>query len=154
MRQVSDSLSGQAGLLVELLTAAMSPELERVGLTVSSFELLSAIQASGGKASQAEIAQRLNIRPPSLSEAVRYASQKGLVEQVGVEEDRRLKRLRLTTAGRRAVHEVLESVREAESEMVSECAPEEIAEAVQLLRRINRNLARRNQSRTHSTPSA
>lgn len=154
MRQVSDSLSGQAGLLVELLTAAMSPELERVGLTVSSFELLSAIHASGGKASQAEIAQRLNIRPPSLSEAVRYASQKGLVEQVGVEEDRRLKRLRLTAAGRRAVHEVLESVRQTESEMVAECTPEEITEAVQLLRRINRNLARRNQSRTHRTPSA
>lgn len=143
MRNVSDTLAGQAGLLVELLTASMGPELEKAGLTLSSFELLSAVHASGGKASQAEIARRLGITPPSLSEAVQFAARQGFVEQVADTEDRRLKRLRLTTSGRKAVHVVTVAIRETEESVLSQTDPGRLEEALKLLREVNRNLARR-----------
>lgn len=127
----------------------MEPQLERAGLTLSSFELLSAIRSSGGKASQADIARRLGITPPSLSEAVRYATQKGLIEQVADIQDKRLKRLRLTDAGRKAVHGVLSAVKETELMAFSEVDPNRVEECVALLREINRNLARRLASPTY-----
>jgi len=121
----------------------MEPQLERAGLTLSSFELLSAIRSSGGKASQADIARRLGITPPSLSEAVRYASQKGLIEQVADPEDKRLKRLRLTAAGRKSVHVVLAAIQETENAAFADFDPAKIEASISLLREINRNLARR-----------
>jgi DNA-binding MarR family transcriptional regulator len=143
VRDVSDSLSGQAGLLVELLSAAMEPELVRAGLTLSSFELLSAVHASGGKSSQADIARRLGITPPSLSEAVRYATQKGLVEQIPDPTDGRLKRLRLTAVGRKAVHGIMAAVNATEDAILAEADVSRLADAIALLRELNRNLARR-----------
>lgn len=121
----------------------MGPELEKAGLTLSSFELLSAVHASGGKASQAEIARRLGITPPSLSEAVQFAARQGFVEQVADTEDRRLKRLRLTTSGRKAVHVVTVAIRETEESVLSQTDPGRLEEALKLLREVNRNLARR-----------
>lgn len=141
-----DSLAAQAGLLSELLTAAMRPELEASGITLGMFDLLSAARAAGGNATQADLARRLGITPPSLCESVRSAVNKKLVEQVPSDTDARVKRLRLTAEGEAAVLRVLAGVARAEAQMIRGLDAAQVRAAIETLRLANRNLARGIQS--------
>jgi len=142
MDEVRESLSGQAGLLCELLTAAMEPKLEDSGVSLGTFELLSAVHASGGKATQIEVARRLGITPPSLSESVKGAASRNLIEQHIDSDDGRRKILKLTPLGRKAMHFVIKGVNNAEIRMVDGIEASQIAVVIDVLKRVNRNLAR------------
>ncbi len=142
MNEVRHTLSGQAGLLCELLTAAMEPKLDEAGLSLGTFELLSAIQGSGGRATQVEVARRLGITPPSLSESVRAAVSRGLVEQHADSDDGRRKILKLTPIGRKAMTSIVKGVNTAETRMIGEIGEDQISAAIETLIRVNRNLAR------------
>lgn len=142
MNEVRNTLSGQAGLLCELLTAAMEPSLARSGLSLGTFELLSSIHASGNRATQIEIARRLGITPPSLSESVRSAVSRGLVEQHADSDDARRKILKLTPQGKKAMSAIVKGVNNAELEMIKGISEEQIYSAIETLTRVNRNLAR------------
>jgi len=142
METMRDSLSGQAGLLCELLTSAMEPKLDETEISLGTFELLTAIYGSGGRATQVEVARRLGITPPSLSEAVKSACARGLAEQQHDSNDGRRKILKLTAKGRKAMQSIVKGVNSAETKMVEGIDPEQIASAIEVLRRANRNLAR------------
>jgi len=142
MDELRESLSGQAGLLCELLTAAMEPKLEDSGVSLGTFELLSAVQASGGKATQVELARRLGITPPSLSESVKTAASRNLVEQHIDSDDGRRKILKLTASGRKAMQSIVKGVNNAETRMVDGIDASQIAIVVDVLKKVNRNLAR------------
>jgi MarR family transcriptional regulator for hemolysin len=142
MNEVRHTLSGQAGLLCELLTAAMEPKLEESGLSLGTFELLSAIHGSGGRATQVEVSRRLGITPPSLSESVRTAASRGLVEQHADSDDGRRKILKLTPAGRKAMTSIVKGVNNAEVRMVGDIGEDQISAAIETLIKVNRNLAR------------
>lgn len=124
------------------MTAAMEADFAAAGLTLAGFELLSAVHAGGGKSAQADIAKRLGISPPSLSEAVRGAVKRGFVTQGPVPGDARVKQLRLTPKGRAAVRHVLDAVKRVETEMLRGLSAEEIVTTIDVLARINRNLAK------------
>jgi DNA-binding MarR family transcriptional regulator len=143
MDEVRESLSAQAGLLGELLTAAMEPALRRENLSLPLFELLSTIHALRSKGTQAEIARRLGITPPSLSETVRTARNRGLVEQVANKKDGREKLLKLTPAGSKALKQALADVAALEESMVATIPPEELRAAIRALKFANKNLALR-----------
>lgn len=138
---VAETLTGQAGLLTELLTSAVEPHLKKVDISLSTFELLTAIRAAGGKAKQVDIARRLGVTPPSLCEAVKAAVGRGLVSQVVSPTDARAKTLRLSPKGHSTVRNILEAVNQAEREMVVGIDPDELQLTVETLRRVNRNLA-------------
>jgi len=142
MDDMRETLSGQAGLLCELLTSAIGPKLEEADISLGTFELLSAIYASGGRSTQVEVARRLGITPPSLSEAVKAASSRLLVEQHTDSDDGRRKILKLTPKGRKAMQSIVKGVNSAESRMVEGIDATQIASVVDILRRVNRNLAR------------
>ena len=142
MDEMKDSLSGQAGLLCELLTSAMEPKLQDAGISLGTFELLSAIYASGGRATQVEVARRLGITPPSLSEAVKAACSRELVEQHSDTDDARRKILKLTAKGRKAMQSIVKGVNFAETRMVEGIDPNQISLVIEVLRRVNLNLAR------------
>lgn len=128
---------------MELITAAMQPDLEKAELTLAGFELLSAVFAGGGKAAQADIAKRLGISPPSLSESVRVAVRKGFLVQTSIPGDARVKRLQLTPRGKSAVRSVMLAVNRTEVEILEGLDNEQVLGAVRLLREINGNLARK-----------
>ncbi len=142
MEDMKESLSGQAGLLCELLTSAMQPKLTEASISLGTFELLSAVYASGGRATQVEVARRLGITPPSLSEAVKAASARQLVEQHSDSDDARRKILKLTVLGRKEMQSIVKGVNTAESRMVEGIDASQITAAIEILRRVNRNLAR------------
>jgi len=137
-----ESLAGQAGLLCELLTSAMEPKLAQADISLGTFELLSAIYASGGRSTQVEVARRLGITPPSLSEAVKAACVRSLVEQHIDSDDGRRKILKLTAKGRKAMQTIVKDVNIAETKMVEGIDASQIASVIDVLRKVNRNLAR------------
>jgi len=142
MNDVRHTLAGQAGLLSELLTAVMEPKLQETGISLGTFELLSAVHASGGKATQVEVARRLGITPPSLSESVKAATVKNLVEQHVDSDDGRRKILKLTPAGRKAMVSIIKDVSKAENRMVAGIDEAQISVVIDVLTKVNRNLAR------------
>lgn len=141
-KQIKDTLSGQASLLSELVAQALEPALTDVGLTFSMFELLTTIRACGTEASQADVARRLGITPPSLTEAVRLAVKSGVVEQRPSKTDGRSKTLALTTVGTKKLQKTLEAVNQAEKTLVNGIKQQDLQTAVLVLKAASRNLAR------------
>jgi DNA-binding MarR family transcriptional regulator len=140
--ELKDSLSAQAALLSELMAQHMEPDLRRVGLGASGFEILSALRAIQRSATQAQLAARLGITPPSLSEALKSLVAAGLITQTPSRIDARAKTLRLTSKGGRILSELLRSVNLAERRMVEGIDPDDLRRAVAVLRTANRNLVR------------
>lgn len=136
----TDSLATQAVLLGEYLSAAMEPTFAAHGLKPATFDLLSTIHAAGPAATQASIAHRLGIKPPSLTEALR--SLKHLVEQVPSPTDSRAKHLRLTDRGREALSASIKAIEAASRAIAAEIDKGELAIAVDVLKRANQILAR------------
>lgn len=125
-----------------MMTAALEPHLQAADLTLATFELLSAIHGAQGKATQADIARRLGVTPPTLSEAVHNALKRNLLEQVSDPQDARLRRLRLTKTGRAKITQVLEAMSQSERDMLIGIDAESLGVAREVLRQAIRNLAR------------
>jgi len=137
------SLSGQAALLTELLSHALEPHLRKHGLTNATFDLLSAVHASEGGASQASLARRLRISAPTLSEAVHAAEERGFLVASKSTSDKRLRVIKLTTVGQRAVEQALKALNQLEMQVVEELEDREIKAAVMVLKRVNQRIAAR-----------
>jgi DNA-binding MarR family transcriptional regulator len=135
----SDSLTTQALRLSELLNAALAPVLAVQGLKPATFDLLSTVHAAGPDATQAEIAERLGIKPPSLTEALRGV--KDLVEQVPSERDSRAKHLRLTAQGRKSLTATIKSVESISGAIAAGIDKGQLAIAIEVLKKANRLLA-------------
>lgn len=103
----------------ELQAALLEPELERAGISGPSFRLLLAVHAAKGRSSQAEIADRMGISPPTLSEAVADHVQRGLITQKESQADRRIKMLRLTDEGEKRLKPIRRAVQRVEQAMVA-----------------------------------
>lgn len=142
MNDLANSLTGQAGLLQELLTEAIRPTLEDIGIGLATFELLSAVRGAGSQATQVEVARRLGIAAPTLSETVKSAVSKRLLEQETSPTDGRVKMLRLTRAGARAVERVLQQVEAAERQMLDGIDANELRTTLAVMKQASLNLAR------------
>jgi DNA-binding MarR family transcriptional regulator len=128
--------------MAELLTQAARPVLQRRGLSLATFELLSAVKGGGPMVSQATIARRLGVTPSTITESARQAVEKGLLTQNRKAGDNRSKCLQLTPLGEEILNEVLRSVNQAERTMVEGIDPDSLKTTIETLRTINGNLAR------------
>jgi DNA-binding MarR family transcriptional regulator len=135
-------MTAQAGLLGELMTGVMRPALDEMGISLAGFELLSAVRAGSGALPQAELARRLGVSAPTLCEAVRSAVDRGLLVQKPHPTDSRSKVLSLTAKSSKILTEVLKRVNQAERDMVLGIGDHELHAAIDVLRRVNRNLAK------------
>jgi len=143
---LSDTIAGQAGILTQLLAEAVEPAIRRLGLTMATFDLLGAVAASSRNPTQAEIAERLGISAPTLSETIRSAVERGLIAQRRSQRDRRANEITLTVSGRAALRDAVAAVQNAERAMVEGVPTKEIESLVHTLRLLNVNLARHLQS--------
>ncbi len=140
---IQQSLSGQAALLTELLSNALEPHLRKSGLTPATFDLLSAVHAHEGGASQASLARRLRVSAPTLSEAVHMAEDRGFLVASKSTSDKRLRVIKLTTVGQRAVEQALKALNQLETQVVEELEDREVKAAVMVLKRVNQRIAAR-----------
>lgn len=136
---LSESVTSQAAILSETVAAHLEKTLRKSGLTIGAFELLSSVKGSPS-ATQAELAANLGITPSSFCEAVRSALGKGLVEQETSATDRRVRRVRLTRKGAKALDEALRTLEDAESAATQGIPAARLATALEVLRQATRNL--------------
>ena len=82
----------------------MLRHLSNGSLTLSEMHMLECIGKRKGDAAITDIAQELDITPPSVTMAVKRLEKKGFITKDRSEEDGRRVRVRLTEEGRRAVY--------------------------------------------------
>jgi len=117
----------------------MEPALLANGLKPGTFDLLSTIHAAGPEATQAEIARRLGIKPPSLTESLQGLRK--FVDQVPSERDNRVKHLKLTVEGRKALTAAVKAIESISNAIVAGIDKEQVALAIEVLKKANRLLA-------------
>jgi DNA-binding MarR family transcriptional regulator len=89
--------------------AQIFTELEELGLGIAQLKTLDALALCDAEPTVKELAERLGLSLPGMSRNVDDLQRRGLLERREDEHDRRMKRLRLTDAGR----EVLDTVNSA-----------------------------------------
>jgi DNA-binding MarR family transcriptional regulator len=97
-------------------------------LTPQRYDLLLQVQAASeiGDVTIGQLAERLALRQPAVSELVKRAEQAGLVERRGDSEDGRVVRLRLTAEGSRRLlgtFSALRADRESFRELIAHLPP-------------------------------
>lgn len=138
---VGDSLTGLVSVLSELTASLVEPVLQAHGLGFGTFDLLSAVHAADGRESQTQIAARLGISAPSLTEAIQSAARRGLVEQLVVANNLRARRVMLTDKGQKILGECLAKLAEAEESALRGMSAQEVEQTKNGLRRATQNLA-------------
>lgn len=135
------SISGQAIVVAELMQLALEPVLEAEGLSVTTFDMLSAISSGEGEATQAQVAGMLRVSAPTLSEAVKAAVENGLVIQREDPSDRRTRRLDLTPKSRAILRKAMKVLDESEVILRQGLSDEELSTLLRALPQAIRNLA-------------
>ena len=94
-----------------LLRQVMGPYFARHRISGSQWGILRALQRAGDEGQPeprvTELGQRLLIRPASVTGAVDRLERQGLVQRSASKEDQRVRRVRLTSQGRKLVARVL-----------------------------------------------
>ncbi len=140
--ELNDTLTGLASVLGELAASVVEPVLTARKLGFGTFDLLAAVHAAEGRETQGQIAQRMGIAPASLTEAVKSAVKRGLVDQLVVANNKRSRRIMLTTEGDAVLRECLARLTQAEAMAVEGLTDQEQELARAVLRRANANLHR------------
>ncbi len=134
----------QIGALVaavyELQSSWLEPRLKAIGVSWGTFQLLTTVSSAGKKASQVEVARRLGVTAATLSETVFSHVQKGLLEQVPSQQDRRVKILALTDRSKTLMKQIKRLVSESEKTMVKGISDTEAERLSGLLERVMSNL--------------
>jgi DNA-binding MarR family transcriptional regulator len=129
-------IGAKVAAIYELQSAWLEPRLRAIEVSWTTFQLFSAIQAAGGKASQVAVARRLGVTPATLSETVFAHVQNGLVLQVPSTKDRRVKVLELTETGKAQFRNIKKLVLASEKAIGSSLEEKDAQRLEELLDRI------------------
>lgn len=124
----------------ELQAEWLEPRLTDLGISWTSFQLLTTVANAKEEASQIEVARRMGVTAATLSESVQNHVQKGLLKQSQSPKDKRVKILSLTEKSERTIREIRELVVESEEVMAKGILPHELSSTVRVLDRIRKNL--------------
>jgi DNA-binding MarR family transcriptional regulator len=136
----AESVTPRIATVYELQAAALEPRLEKLGVTWSTFQLLSTIHSAEADCSQAVIATRLGITPATLSESVAAHVASGLIAQVPSARDKRVKTLALTSTAKKTMEKILREVQVVEEAMVRGVAENTLESTNRVLDRYRKNL--------------
>lgn len=126
-------LGPRIAAIYELQSAWLEPRLRALGLRWTTFQLLTAVAAAGGRAPQVEIAQRLGVTPATLSETVRSHLESGLLVQVAHPDDRRVRLLELTPRACEIMDYLRECIAEFDGLLVEGMSEQEVTDTVSAL---------------------
>lgn len=126
--------------IYELHAEWMEPRLRALGISWSSFQLLTTVANAGDKASQIEVATRLGVTAATLSESVQNHVDRGLLNQVPSSTDRRVRILTLTDRSQEIIRQIRDLVYESDEAMTRGILPAELTAATRVLDRIMSNL--------------
>jgi DNA-binding MarR family transcriptional regulator len=123
----------------KLLRTRAHALLEEIGLYRGQQFVLHALWAEEG-ITHSELAERLHVRPATMTNMLKRMEKAGLVERRQDMADQRVSRVFLTDAGRDIREQVEEVWEELEGQAFVGFSPEECALFARLLRRIRENL--------------
>jgi DNA-binding MarR family transcriptional regulator len=103
MKSENDDLLADIGRLHASLRRRFDRALTEQGLSLARTKMLMLIQAEGGAARAADIADKFGVAPRTVTEALDGLERDGLIARVPDPVDRRTKRLQMTPAGEAAV---------------------------------------------------
>ena len=140
MQIIDSELRTQAfQLLAQLLVGTDPARMEQwagLGLTMTQVRVLSTLQMEDGLAA-GELAERLNVRPSTVTRIVDRLVQNKLVARDVDESDRRLVRHRLTKKGASVFRELQSMGRERVSRVFERLDDEQVKRVVEALRDLN-----------------
>jgi len=135
-------LTPRIAALYELQAALMEPELKRLGINWTTFQLLMSVRGQGGNVSQASVARNLGITPATLSEAVAVQVRKGFLKQQNDPADKRVRTLSLTAKAEKLMDQVTEVISEVEKITLQGIGNNTTSAGVKLLDKCIDNLER------------
>jgi len=124
-----------------LMLAILEPELEAHGLTYLQFVILMWLR-DGVAVNPKDICLRFNYDSGALTRVIDQLAERGLLERVRSQRDRRTVELALTEPGRQAIEGVVPLVVEQLNRALEEFSPAEFAELVRLLNKLIARLQR------------
>lgn len=132
----AEQIGVRIAAIYELQSASLEPKLKKLGISWTTFQLLTTIHSAGKSASQIEVANRLGITPATLSETVFSHVQKGLIEQVPSKSDRRVKVLQLTDTSKQLMKQIKKFLVESESVLLADLNQSEAEQLSGFLNRV------------------
>ncbi|MBL8049178.1 MAG: winged helix DNA-binding protein [Chthonomonas sp.] len=127
-------------ILHDAQSSAIEPKLRARGYRWATFQLLTTLYGHARGLVQAEVARRLAITPPTLTEAIQLHLRLGLIEQVDDRRDRRSKRVLLTPAGKAAVKLMVRDIGAIEEQMLKGITETELSVVARVLDQMLTNL--------------
>ena len=124
----------------ELHAEWIEPRLREMGVSWSSFQLLTTVANAGDKASQIEVATRLGVTAATLSESVQNHVDRGLLLQVQSKTDKRVRILTLTPQSEEIIRKIKSLVLESDEAMTRGILPDELTAFTKVVDRIINNL--------------
>lgn len=118
----------------------LSRRLRPQGFSHSRWLLLLHLSRNDG-CTHRELAHNMGIEAPTLVRLVDHMEQEGLLKRCISETDRRVKHLRLTATGKKAVERILSSAAELRKEILAGSSKEDVGIALKVLQNIRNKLA-------------
>lgn len=118
----------------------LAESLDDLGLFPGQEQLLAQL-GEAGECTVGDLAEKLNVRPPTVSKSLQRLAAQGLIERNGDEGDGRRTRVRLTAAGETRVRDLEAVLEEVEEELADAFDGKDARRLRKLLRRLARHLA-------------
>lgn len=125
-------LAPRIAAIYELQASLLEPRLAELKLSWAGFQLLAAAAANEG-APQAELAERLGVSPPTISEAIGAQIKNGWLIREGSKGDRRAKVVKLTPEGKTLLQTVLKELKQLDKSMLQGIEDDKLKSAVETL---------------------
>lgn len=126
--------------LVREIRKRFNARATALDMTYSRAQALMRIAAREGQ-TQAELAENLDIRTPSMTRTLDWLEKAGLIERRGSDEDRRVRHLHLTPDARVKADKVVDFTEDLRREVYRGIDPAELDQALKVIRQIQRNLS-------------
>ncbi|MGC3875156.1 transcriptional regulator SlyA [Halomonas sp. GXIMD04776] len=136
---MSESIGFKLSRVPRLWRAVLDERLAPLGLTQTRWVTLYHLWQMGGGQAQCDLARAIGVEAPSLVRTLDQLTEQGLIERRPCNDDRRTKRIFLTSKADPLLERIDAIVTEARGEMLSGITEEEIALFEDVLTRIEKN---------------
>ena len=130
-------------MTAHLFERAMADELTPQGITFRQCQVLAWLAMEGGGLSQVELAERMNIEPPTLVSVLDRMERDGLVVREACPDDRRKKRIKPLPKAGPVWKKIVASAERVRGLALHGMTTEEVATLRALLGRVRENLCRK-----------
>lgn len=138
--QLQAAFTAELAAVNRKLRALVDARARDMGLTWSRARLLMELAHEDGPI-QSDLADLLDIEQPTLVRLLDGLERNGMIERRAVEGDRRARRVFLTETARAQAQDILSFLAELRAGILEGIAPQELENALDVLRRTSRNIA-------------